>query len=86
VIGITYKGEQKRMRLNKTNRDAMIASFGQETREWIGKSALIVKEKMLVAGKKMEVITLEVPGQESKEMTSQERDAAIQDGSQDIPF
>jgi len=86
VIGITYKGDQKRMRLNKTNRDILIAAYGQETQGWIGKSAMIVKEKMLVAGKRMDCITLEIPGQEPKEMTKQEKDAAMEDGGQEIPF
>jgi hypothetical protein len=59
VIKIMFKDEEKVMRLNKTNRDTLIQAFGNNTEMWIGKSALVIKEKVLVGGKKMDCITLE---------------------------
>jgi len=84
VIGVVYRGADKRMRLNKTNRDNMIAAYGAETRDWVGKPAMIVKEKMLVAGKRMDVITLEVPAANNP-LTDQDK-ADIAKDQPDIPF
>jgi len=61
VIGVEVKGEDKKMRLNKTNRDAMIEAYGADTAGWVGKTAIINKEKVMVAGKKMDCIVLDVP-------------------------
>jgi len=58
VIKVDFKGEEKSMRLNKTNRDAMRDVYGSDTAEWIGKTATIAKEKVMVAGKKLDCITL----------------------------
>ena len=87
VIGVTYKGEDKKMRLNKMSRDAMVAGYGDETANWIGKVAMIAKEKMLVAGKKMDVLTLETPGS-AKPMTPKEKADMEADlaADQPIPF
>lgn len=60
VIKVELNGEEKSMRLNKTNRDIVISAYGNDTSKWIGKNAKITKEKMLVAGKKMDCIILEV--------------------------
>ena len=89
VILVTYKGTEKKLRLNKTNREAMKIAYGDETREWIGRPAMIVKEKMLIAGKRMDVLTLEAPGG-SIPMTDEEKkkvDSELADEhSKDIPF
>jgi hypothetical protein len=53
------------MRLNKTNREAMIEAYGDETAEWLGKSATISIEKVMVGGKKMDTIVLSAPFQGS---------------------
>jgi len=68
VVKVELNGEEKSMRLNKTNRDIVINAYGNNTSKWIGKSAKITKEKVLVAGKKMDCIILEV------ENSSQETD------------
>ena len=89
VILVTYKGNEKKLRLNKTNREAMKTAYGDETREWIGKPAILTKEKMLVAGKRMDCITLEAPGG-SKPMTEKEKADAQADlaaeQEKEIPF
>jgi len=62
VIKVEIKGEEKSMRLNKTNREVVIAAYGNDTSKWIGKTAKITKEKCLVAGKKQDCILLEIAG------------------------
>lgn len=83
VIKVTYKGSEKKMRLNKMNREAMVIAFGDDTKDWIGRSAMIVKENMLVSGKKMEVITLESPGGRTP-LSQKDKDDLAAD--QEIPF
>jgi len=62
VIKVEVNGEEKSMRLNKTNREIVTAAYGNDTGKWIGKTAKITKEKMLVAGKKQDCILLEIEG------------------------
>jgi len=62
VIKVELNGEEKSMRLNKTNRDIVISAYGNDTGKWIDKTAKITKEKCLVAGKKMDCIILEISG------------------------
>ena len=42
VFSVSYKGEDKKLRLNKASRIAMIEAFGEETEDWIGKKAKLV--------------------------------------------
>ena len=60
VITVSHGGADKKMRLNKANRDAMVATYGKDTAGWIGNSARITKDKVMVAGKRMDCIFLEV--------------------------
>jgi hypothetical protein len=46
------------MRLSKTNREILTKAYGPETQEWIGKVAKMEKEKVMVAGKKCDMIVL----------------------------
>jgi len=62
VIKVEVNGEEKSMRLNKTNRDLVMAAYGPDTAKWIGKSAKITKVKAMVAGKMHDMIVLEIPG------------------------
>ena len=61
-IGVEYKGEEKQMRLNKTNREICIAVYGNDTTKWIGKTAKIKKVNALVGGKMRNCIILEIAG------------------------
>lgn len=83
MIKINYKGSEKKMRLNKLSRDAMIVAYGDDTADWIGKSAMISKETMLVAGKKQAVLTLVVPS-ENVPLSQKDKDDLAAD--QNIPF
>ena len=60
VIKVEWHEMDKSMRLNKTNRDILIEAYGNNTASWVGMSAIITKEKCLVAGKKLDTILLEV--------------------------
>jgi hypothetical protein len=62
VIKVEINGDDKSMRLNKTNREIVISAYGKDTKKWIGKTAKITKEKMLIAGKKQDCIMLDIEG------------------------
>jgi len=62
VVKVEINGEEKSKRLNKKNRETVIEAYGNDTSKWIGKTAKITKEKMLVAGKKHDCILLEITG------------------------
>lgn len=61
-IKVEFKGEEKQMRLNKTNREICIAAYGNDTTKWVGKTATITKERCLVGGKKYDCIELKIAG------------------------
>lgn len=73
VIGVSHNGTDKKMRLNKTNRDAMVASFGKDTAVWINNSARITKQSVMVAGKLMDCIFLEVGPSENTAKAGEEQ-------------
>lgn len=60
IIKVEINGEEKDMRLNQTNRDILINVYGKETKEWIGQTATITKVKVVVAGKMIDMIVLEI--------------------------
>ena len=64
VIKVEIKGEEKSMRMNATNRKVIIAAYGEETQDWVGKTARITKVNALVGGKMQDCIILQVPGHE----------------------
>jgi len=69
VVTVLHNGEEKNMRMNKTNRDTLSASYGKDTAKWVGKVAEIQKMKALVAGKQMDVIVLEAKPEDQGEAT-----------------
>jgi len=56
VIKVSISGTEKDMRLNATNRSNLISAFGNDTANWVGKSASLEKTKVMVGGKMMETI------------------------------
>ena len=60
VIGVEIKGVEKKMRLNKTNREVLIEAYDSDTEAWIDKTATITKEKVMVAGERIDCIILVV--------------------------
>jgi len=58
VIGVNVNGQDKDMSLNKTNRTELIKAFGDETADWVGRSATINKMKVMVSGEVKDTIIL----------------------------
>ena len=81
VMTVKCKGEDKKMRINKTNSDTLVDAYGPETQEWIGKQAIITVEKVLVAGKKMDTILLSVDAADQPESVDVD-----QEPESEIPF
>ena len=59
VITITHNDVEKSMRLNQTNRKALIQALSKDTAEWVGKTVNLNKIKAMVAGKVMDSILIE---------------------------
>lgn len=58
VVEVIYAGEARTLTLNSTNRSNLINDWGNDTAEWIGKSATIEIIKVSVGGKLMNSILL----------------------------
>jgi hypothetical protein len=58
IIKVECEEVERDMTLNSTNRTNLIAVWGKNTADWIGKSATVEIVKMSVAGKLMNVIIL----------------------------
>lgn len=41
IFGVTYKGENKKLRVNTSSKIALIEAFGEDTDSWVGKNATI---------------------------------------------
>lgn len=41
VFFVSYKGEDKKLRVNAASRTGLVEAWGDETKSWIGKSAII---------------------------------------------
>ena len=59
-ITVDHKGEDKTMNLSGGNREILKSVYGDETNEWIGKTATITKIKALIGGVLKDCIILEV--------------------------
>ena len=44
VVKVAHKDNEVLMRVNKSSRDAMVALYGDDTSQWVGKQAKIIKE------------------------------------------
>jgi len=56
VIKVNISEAEKDMRLNATNRSNLISTFGNDTADWVGKSASLEKTKVMVGGKIIDTI------------------------------
>ena len=83
VIKVKIGEQEKDLRLNKTNRDILIAAFGNDTSNWVGMSVKLNKVQALVAGKMLDVLIVEAGNQESKDAIDQE---PKEDTQNEIPF
>ena len=57
-VQVDYLGEEKSLRLNKTNRDILIEALGNDTSKWVGKEATLEIETILVAGKRRKMLVV----------------------------
>lgn len=64
VCQVRHNNEEKKMRVNKTNRDVLVAAWGIETKDWVNKKAKIELETALIAGKRQKMILLHPEGVE----------------------
>jgi len=62
ICKVDHNGDEKKMRINATNKKALIAAWGDETKDWIGKTAKMTLETALVAGERRKMILLEPDG------------------------
>lgn len=60
MITVEINGENRSLRLNKTNRDVLVAVFGKDTMGWVGKEVKLHKVNALVAGKMMDTLMVEI--------------------------
>jgi hypothetical protein len=58
-----FQGKDRRLVLNRTNADAIVASYGSETNEWIGKPIELYPDKTRFAGKMVDCIRVRAPEQ-----------------------
>jgi len=56
---IGFEGIERRLVVNKTNREVMTEAYGDETTEWIGKSVRLVIVKVLFKGLRTPSISIE---------------------------
>jgi hypothetical protein len=59
---VEHNGEEKKLRINSTNKKALIAAWGDETKEWIGKTARMSVETALIGGERKKTILLDPEG------------------------
>lgn len=58
IIGVSHNGSAYQMSLNKTNRDALITAFGNDSEKWVGQDAKIELAMGLIGGVKKTMILL----------------------------
>jgi len=58
IIKVGCESVERDMTLNSTNRQTLIAAWGKDTAEWVGKSATVEIVKMSVQGQLKNVIIL----------------------------
>ena len=58
ICRVLHNDKEKDFRINKTNRDALVKSLGNDTEKWIGKDVQVTSETALVSGKRTKVILI----------------------------
>ena len=62
LLKVKHGEVDKDMRLNATNKKILIKAFGDETKEWIGKTAKLAIADIMVSGKLMKTIIISPVG------------------------
>ena len=63
---VYFKDKQKGLVLNITNRNRLVAAFGDETDDWLGKEIFIFSEQTQFGGRPVEGLRIRVPAKEAK--------------------
>ena len=58
VFSIETRNGEKNFTMNQTTVNVLIAEFGDDSKDWIGKSVRVITKKDVVAGKKVEIAYL----------------------------
>ena len=58
IIQVKYNGAEYALRVNATNRKALVAAYGDETEQWIGFGAKVDVVNVMVSGKMQKSIML----------------------------
>lgn len=67
LLKVKHNDVEKDMRLNATNKKVLIKAFGDETTEWIGKTAKLATADIMVSGKLMKTIVMSPVGGKTAE-------------------
>jgi hypothetical protein len=62
LLKVKHNDVEKDMRLNATNKKLLIKAFGEETKDWISKTAKISTADIMVSGKMMKTIVMQPVG------------------------
>lgn len=62
LLKVKHNDQECDMRLNATNKKLLIKAFGDETAEWIGKTAKLSTADIMVSGKLMKTIIMQPIG------------------------
>lgn len=58
LLKVKHNDADKDMRLNATNKKVLIRAFGEETKDWVGKTAKITTADIMVSGKMMKTMII----------------------------
>lgn len=62
IMRVEHGGAEKKFRVNKTNRDLLVEAWGNDTADWINKTAKVELIKSMIAGKLQNMIVLHPEG------------------------
>ena len=68
VFGVDFKGEKRDMRMNKVSQDELKSAWGDDTADWIGKTAKVSIEYVRTIKKNMIVLTASGKEEAQKEI------------------
>lgn len=58
LLKVKHNDSEADMRLNATNKKVLVKAFGDETKEWVGKTIRLTTADIMVSGKMMKTIVM----------------------------
>lgn len=58
ILKVKHNDQELDLRINATNKKALIKAFGEETADWVGKPCKLDKVNVMVSGKLMDSIII----------------------------